>query len=89
MLATHSDHAAALLSDGQVLIAGGADEKNEFLAGVTAELFEPASGTFVSTGGLAVPRQFCTTTVLPSGGVLVTGGLVDDYAVTATAEIYK
>lgn len=64
-------HVAALLPDGQVLIAGGWGLDGRI---ATAELFDPRTGQFRSTGSLATPRQGMTATVLPDGRVLIAGG---------------
>ncbi|QQX87730.1 putative Ig domain-containing protein [Cupriavidus necator] len=86
-----SDHTATLLTNGKVLIAGGAD-----LAGrpngadiplATAELYDPASGKWSATGSMATPREFYTATLLANGKVLVAGGY-DGQLGTATAELY-
>src|SRR5437870_12244022 len=43
-------HTATLLSNGMVLVAGGLD--NTFNATPSAELYDPASGTWTATGSL-------------------------------------
>lgn len=88
-------HSMALLEDGRVLVVGGSD------AGLgggfpnyypNALLFDPATGTFSSTGDLAFPRDNTTATALQDGRVLVAGGsaVVGNPGSTtiATAEIY-
>jgi hypothetical protein len=58
------------LADGRVLIAGG-----EMFAATTAELFDPATGTFSPTGSMSRPRSIgATATPLADGRVLVVGG---------------
>jgi hypothetical protein len=90
MTVTRGAHAATLLPDGKVLIVGGElfDNNNgEYAALTSAELYDPAAGTFAATGGMAVARGFPVTTLLPSGKVLVAGGS-DGANALASAELY-
>jgi hypothetical protein len=78
-------HTATLLSDGRVLIAGGATVRVEgFFASITrlsaAELFDPAAGTSRNVPSMAVTRREHSATLLSNGQVLVAG---DDADVTA------
>lgn len=80
------DHTGTLLPNGRVLVVGGVGE-----AGVgvlsTAELFDPAYGTFSTTGGLAGGGRYGhTATLLPNGKVLVMGGT--NSVALSTAELY-
>jgi Kelch motif/Galactose oxidase, central domain len=69
-----SGHGAALLPNGKVLIAGGDyPPTNQGFPG-TAELFDPATGTFTATGAMNEFREFPTVTLLHDGTVLVAGG---------------
>jgi hypothetical protein len=81
-------HTATLLSDGRVLIAGGAiaraDGQREVTA--TAELFDPISGRWTSVGDLSLARADATATLLTSGQVLVVGGRVGGGNPTVAAE---
>lgn len=84
-------HTATLLPNGQVLVAGGENilynNGEETLA--SAELYDPATGMWTSTGSLATPRSWHTMTLLPSGKVLVTGGATySPYGVFSSAELY-
>jgi hypothetical protein len=56
----------------------------------SAELYDPASGTFNPTGSMQSPRGQGTATLLLDGRVLVTGGSNDssETGVLATAELY-
>ena len=76
--------------DSKVLLAAGYTG-NVPLA--TAELFDPATGTFALTGSLATARWGHTATLLPDGRVFVVGG-TNVGAFTpgvslATAELYQ
>jgi hypothetical protein len=68
---TRSLHTATLLPNGKVLVAGGNDQNN-FLQ--TAELYDPATGSWTATGNLNTARYYHTATLLPNGKVLVAGG---------------
>jgi len=76
-------HTATPLSNGKVLIAGGSPTGATHLEGValvpgppspTAELYDPASGTFTSTGDMLAARAGHTATSLQNGNVLIAGG---------------
>src|SRR5205085_1184056 len=72
MIHVRMDHCAALLQDGRVLIAGGGDGHGTLFG--AAELFDPATQSFLPTGGLNHARTRATATLLPNGKVLVLGG---------------
>src|SRR5579859_7288235 len=77
MATPRAEHTATLLNTGKVLVTGGtagvqcdqdgdcADEPT-----ATAELFDPASGTFAVTGSMAGFRALHTATLLQDGKVL-------------------
>src|SRR5580658_1133107 len=68
------DHTATLLPNGQVLVAGGWGSSHSQNAFSSAELYNPASGTWTSTGSMTNARVAATATLLPNGQVLVAGG---------------
>jgi large repetitive protein len=77
---------ATLLSNGEVLVAGGIGSSGAALA--SAELYQPSTGTWSATGSMITPRQGQTATVLPNGKVLVAGGVNAGGTAVATAELY-
>jgi Galactose oxidase, central domain/Kelch motif len=82
-----NSHTATLLPNGKVLVAGGTSGASEGTLN-SAELYDPATGTWSRTGSLNVPRFQSTATLLPNGKVLVAGGISNPTSVTATAELY-
>jgi hypothetical protein len=84
------EQSSTLLSDGRVLIAGGGIAgwvfSGTFLA--SAELFDPKTGTFSTTGSLGTPREAHTSTLLKDGRVLITGGVETPNQSLASAELY-
>ncbi len=72
-------HSATPLPDGTVLVAGGATNifdsaTKSTLLTASAELYDPASGSFSSTGSMTTPRLSQAAVLLNNGQVLVTGG---------------
>jgi Galactose oxidase, central domain/Kelch motif len=88
-LATGRDlHTATLLPSGKVLVAGGLGfgiPDPTILS--SAELYDPATGSWTATGSLAITRDYHTATLLPSGEVLVAGGFQGTSYPTST-ELY-
>jgi hypothetical protein len=80
-----------LLPNDKVLVAGGFNHSIHNPNGCisSAELYDPASGTWSSTGSLNTAREGHTATLLPSGKALVAGGYGCNAPNTlASAEIY-
>jgi hypothetical protein len=89
MTANRGDHTATLLANGQVLIAGGADQDPTGTGLASAELYDPSTGTFTQTGSMAGGRFLHTATLLQNGKVLIVGGaLTSTSDPVATAEVY-
>ena len=68
-----------------MLVAGGKGSLFNYLA--SAELYDPASGTWAATGSLVAGRYYHTATLLPNGKVLVAGG-IGNTGLLASAELY-
>ena len=70
-------HTATLLTNGKVLVAGGSNNSGNL---ATAELFDPATGTFTAIGTMTTARWSYTATLLAhgpastNGKVLLAGG---------------
>ena len=75
-MSTGRDNATAtLLGNGTVLVAGGQYIVKESSGGVTsAEIYDPATGTWHSTGTMPTGHGLATASLLPDGRVLVAGG---------------
>ena len=86
LIARASWHVAALLSSGKVLIAGGLGTGTPATLLSEAELFDPATGLFTSTGSMTTGREAPTATVLGSGKALIVGGAGTGYL--SSAELY-
>ena len=79
---TSEDASAAgflvVLADGKVLTAGGVSRPDNFGANdlylKSAELYDPATGTWSPAGDMLTPRSEHQLTLLATGHVLATGG---------------
>jgi hypothetical protein len=76
--------ATITLRNGKVLIAGGV---NGASVTATAELYDPATGEFTTTGNMIAARQDPMWAMLDDGRILIAGGT--QASVLATAEIYN
>lgn len=82
-----SQHITAILSDGTVLVAGGAGNGDVALAG--AELFDGNTGQWSTTVSLNTARLFNTGTLLPDGAVMVAGGCASSCSTrTSSVELF-
>ena len=75
MQANRAHFTATLLANGTVLVAGGDNYTGGSLITLnTAEIYNPATGSFTSTGNMIGPSSFHSATLLGSGEVLIVGG---------------
>ena len=86
MLEPRSAHSATLLPDGKVLIAGGMRRNQDFYK--SAELYDPATSKFQSTGEMSLGRVGHIAVLLGSGKVLIAGGWISSHGTTDSAELY-
>jgi hypothetical protein len=85
MAVAREEHTATLLADGKVLIVGGeTGTVNNLKLTATAEVYDPSTGLFSTTGSMTEGRNSHTATLLPSGNVLIAGGGNDN----STTELY-
>jgi N-acetylneuraminic acid mutarotase len=91
MVQARAEFGVALLANGQVLVAGGctAYDANGCLAVTNkAEIYNPATGTWTSTGAMRGARHAMSATRLVSGKVLVAGGATASMDALNSSEIY-
>ncbi|MFZ0677130.1 Kelch repeat-containing protein [Candidatus Binatus sp.] len=95
-----AEHTATLISgcncpsDGKILIAGGSSATASLCSTLrSAELYDPATGKFTSTGAMKATRARHSATLIASGplagNVLIAGGTSDESGGdVASAELY-
>ncbi len=80
-------HSATLLGDGRVLLAGGgvinAGDEESPPPLTSAEVFDPATGTFTAADPMGGPRAMHSATLLHDGTVLLIGGSGGDMVLTS------
>jgi hypothetical protein len=76
MHTARSNATATLLKNGKVLIAGGGNLADMYSQDIyaSAELYDPATGTFTPTGSMTAARIDAAATLLRNGKVLIAGG---------------
>ena len=80
-------HTATLLQNGMVLVAGGIN--HNISASASAELYDPASGTWTATGSLNTARVCITRRrCYKTASSLLQGELDSNFSVSASAELY-
>lgn len=92
MGAARFEHTATELGDGRVLIAGGMGGGGEDLVALSsAELYDPATDTFLGTSAMTDGRANHAAVALSDGQVLVVGGGGGERGDSslATAEVFR
>ena len=82
---------ATLLGSGKVLVVGGEESSAYSYALASAELYDPVTGKWGSTGSMAKRRTNHTATLLKTGKVLAAGGYEDFWwgsTPLSSAELY-
>jgi N-acetylneuraminic acid mutarotase len=86
---------ATLLGNGTVLVVGGDNIVPNMMSGMgdepltSAEIYNPATGSWQSAGNTATGHVHATASLLPSGQVLVVGGAASGCCVAVTgADLY-
>lgn len=88
MVAARRSATAVRLRSGKVLFAGGFAGDVNLAPLSSAEIYDAALAAFVPAGAMTSGRGFHTATLLPTGAVLVAGGVVSTSSVTASAELF-
>jgi N-acetylneuraminic acid mutarotase len=81
-------HTATLLSNGNVVVAGGQGSGNVI---ASTEVYSPTTGAWTTSGSLNTARASAGAVLLSSGYVIVAGGCISSClgGNTATSELYN
>lgn len=91
MSVERESHVAVKLRDGRVLVVGGhRDRRDAITLYASAELYDPRTGLFTSTGAMSTRRHKHAGVLLADGRVLITGGSDerDNRGVYNSSELY-
>jgi hypothetical protein len=89
-IVARQEHASTLLQDGRVLVVGGVGNYSSCTSSTSAEIYDPATGTWSLTSGLPIVVGSGPIAVLMQDGrVLVSGGGDRCGSVFSTAAIYN
>jgi len=87
----HEGGSVTLLANGQVLLAGGDDPFNFSPPAftTTAELYNPATSQWSTTGSMPSARRYQAAILLSNGQILVAGGEDSSFSSIASAALYN
>ncbi len=88
MTVARAGQTITMLRDGRVLLTGGVQNVGFRSQLASAEIYDPAAGTFSATGSMSTPREGHTATMLRDGRVLIAGGSANGVQTLDSAEIY-
>ncbi len=91
MVKSRAEFVVALLPNGKVLVAGGCTAYNvNGCTSVTAaaEIYNPSTGKWSTTGAMRAARMSTTATLLPNGKVLIAGGQTAANDALSSSELY-
>jgi len=85
-----NDPAVVVLRDGRVLAAGGGMGDEKLPRQASAEIFDPHTGEWTSTGSMTAPRSEVeyASVLLPDGRVLVPGGFTAHETPVSSSDLY-
>jgi N-acetylneuraminic acid mutarotase len=92
MVKSRAEFVATLLPNGKVLVAGGCTAYNAngcTTVTTAAEIYNPATGKWSSTGAMRAARMSMTATLLPNGKVLVAGGQTAANDALGSSELFN
>lgn len=80
---------AVVLNDGRVLVMGGMHYTTQWVYRASAEIYDPATGTFTLTGSMFYARSNPAAVLLADGRVMVLGGYNSTNYHLNSTEIYN
>jgi len=86
MSVARDNHAASLLTNGQVLLSSGYSSctSSACVSDSTVELFDLSSGAYTAAPALATGRSGQTSTLMTDGSVLIAGGINGGVTLSST-----
>jgi hypothetical protein len=89
MAKARANHNLVLLPDGTVLAVGGGQQGAWTAPVKSAELYDPASGTWRTMAGQTAPRSYHSTALLLPDGRVISAGSNSGSPYESTVEIYR